>query len=143
MRSAPRPGPGTVPAVSLPSGTTGGPGTDSPAPSATGPGPAPRAPGATANPGAAARGGSALGVRDVADLIPAARTARAAITASGRGLSREALADRMRDDGHGVSNARASLLVKILKAEDTTTRLGAEPVTPDSSEPGEHPDRAA
>jgi hypothetical protein len=65
----------------------------------------------------------------VADLIPAARAARAALAATGRGLSRDALAKRMRDDGHGVSNARASLLVKILKAEATTSSLDAAPVT--------------
>lgn len=56
-------------------------------------------------------------IRTVADLIPAARAARTALAADGRSLSRDALADRMRDDGHGVSNARASLLVKILRAE--------------------------
>ena len=33
----------------------------------------------------------------------------------------------MRDDGHSVSNGRASLLVKILKAEDTVTALGPTP----------------
>jgi hypothetical protein len=33
-------------------------------------------------------------------------------------------------DGHGVSNARASLLVKILKAEENVTQLEPGPVTP-------------
>jgi hypothetical protein len=60
-----------------------------------------------------------------------ARAARAALAASGRRLSRDALADRMREDGHAVSNARAGLLVKILKAEDTTTPFGAGTTTPD------------
>ncbi|MFY1673165.1 DUF2637 domain-containing protein [Plantactinospora sp. WMMB334] len=64
-------------------------------------------------------------VRSVAHLIPAARAARAALTKSGRSLSRDALADVMRDDGHGVSNARASLLLKVLKAEESSC-LGAE-----------------
>jgi hypothetical protein len=59
----------------------------------------------------------------VANLIPAARAARTALAADGRSLSRDALADRMRDDGHGVSNARASLLVKILRAEEGLATL--------------------
>jgi len=56
----------------------------------------------------------------VADLTPAARTARAALVAEGRPLSRDALAERMRDDGHAVSNARASLLLKILRADEAS-----------------------
>jgi hypothetical protein len=54
----------------------------------------------------AGRGGGAHGVRDVAHLIPAARAARDALTAGGRTLSRDRLANRMREDGHGVSNER-------------------------------------
>ncbi|WP_239160227.1 DUF2637 domain-containing protein [Virgisporangium ochraceum] len=57
----------------------------------------------------------------VAHLVPAARAARAALSRDGRSLSRDNLADAMRDDGHGVSNARASLLVRILKAEARST----------------------
>jgi hypothetical protein len=38
-----------------------------------------------------------------------------------RSLSRDALADAIRDDGHGVFNARASLLLRILKAEPDAT----------------------
>jgi hypothetical protein len=56
-------------------------------------------------------------VRTVAHLIPAARAARAALVDSGRRLSRDGLAETMRIDGHGVSNAHASLLLKVLKAE--------------------------
>jgi hypothetical protein len=41
------------------------------------------------------------------------------LATEGRSLSRDALADAMRDDGHGVSNARASLLLKILKADNS------------------------
>ena len=119
--------PGTVPADVAPSGTTGGPGTDTARPSATEQGPAPGVPGARPTPGASARGGAALDIRDVADLIPAARAARAALAATGRRLSRDALADRMRDDGQGVSSARVSLLVKILKAEDSVTPFGPVP----------------
>ncbi|GLZ00671.1 DUF2637 domain-containing protein [Actinoplanes sp. NBRC 103695] len=62
-------------------------------------------------------GSSTVEVRSMAQLIPAARAARAALANAGRSLSRDNLADAMRDDGHGVSNARASLLLKILKAE--------------------------
>jgi hypothetical protein len=69
----------------------------------------------------AGRGGAATGLRDVADLIPAARTARAALTAAGRRLTRDALADRMRGAGHRMSNARVCLLVKVLRAEYTMT----------------------
>jgi hypothetical protein len=62
-------------------------------------------------------------VRDVARLIPAARAARDALAASGHTLSRDRLADRMRDDGHGVSNARASLLLRIPRAEENVTPI--------------------
>jgi hypothetical protein len=119
-----------------PSGTTGGPGTDRTGPAALDPRAVPGA-------GPAGRGGAANDARDVANLIPAARAARAALTATGRRLSRDALADRMRDDGHGVSNARAGLLVKILKAEDTATPIGPAPSAPDDEDPGGSPDIAA
>jgi len=79
----------------------------------------------------------------VANLLPAARTARTALAASGRRLSRDALADRMRDDGHAVSNARACLLLKILKAEDSVTLLGPAPAAMDLGDSGEQPDVAA
>jgi hypothetical protein len=35
------------------------------------------------------------------------------------------LADALRDDGHGVSNARASLLLKLLRAETNGTSIDA------------------
>jgi len=60
----------------------------------------------------------------VAGLVPAARAARDALAAEGRPLSRGTLAERMRADGHAVSNARASMLVKRLRAEETPP-LGA------------------
>jgi hypothetical protein len=72
----------------------------------------------------------------VAHLIPAARAARAALTADGRSLSRDNLADAMRNDGHGVSNERASLLVKILKAERGMTTISEPtPVHFDAPDP--------
>ncbi|MFG1881522.1 DUF2637 domain-containing protein [Micromonospora sp. NPDC049102] len=64
-------------------------------------------------------------IRAVAHLIPAARAAHAALAREGRSLSRDGLADAMRDDGYGVSNARASLLLKILREEEDTASFGA------------------
>jgi hypothetical protein len=75
-------------------------------------------PGGSVTPPGAGRGGAAPDVGDVADLIPAARAARAALADAGRRLTRDGLADRMRGAGCGVSNARACLLAKILRAED-------------------------
>jgi Protein of unknown function (DUF2637) len=82
----------------------------------------PSATGRTDDPGDRA---APVDIRTVAHLIPAARAARAALAAKGRSLSRDNLADVMRDDGHGVSNERASLLLKILKAEENVTPLDA------------------
>ncbi|GIF71880.1 DUF2637 domain-containing protein [Asanoa siamensis] len=78
-------------------------------------------------------------VGTVAHLIPAARTARTRLAREGRSLSRDNLADALRDSGHGVSNERASLLVKILKAERDTTTIGplstpTHPADPDKTE---------
>jgi hypothetical protein len=77
-----------------------------------------------------AGGGTLLGPRDVADLLPAARQARAALAAGGRTLSRDRLADRMREDGYGVSNARAGLLLKSLRAEGLAVLAEALPASP-------------
>jgi hypothetical protein len=73
-------------------------------------------------------------IRAVADLIPAAQAVRAALTADGRSLSRDALADRLRKDGWALSNARASLLLKMLKAEENVTLLGSVPAIPADSD---------
>ncbi|MGH3735265.1 MAG: DUF2637 domain-containing protein [Micromonosporaceae bacterium] len=69
----------------------------------------------------------ATDVADVADLLPAARSAHAALNAEGRPLSRPALAEHLRSAGHAVSNARASVLVKILKADGTGADNGGAP----------------
>ncbi|MDG4763334.1 DUF2637 domain-containing protein [Solwaraspora sp. WMMD406] len=70
-------------------------------------------------------------VQPVAHLLPAARAAvREALAATGRPPSRDRLADALRDDGHGVSNERASLLLKILKAEQDVPTIGAGSVRP-------------
>ena len=92
-------------------------------PSAGTPGDAGHAPpGRTGDPGHRA---APVDIRTVAHLIPAARAARAVLARDGRSLSRDALADAMREDGTGVSNERASLLLKILKAE-----AGVTPIAP-------------
>jgi hypothetical protein len=57
-------------------------------------------------------------------MIPAARAGRATLASDGRSLSRDNLADAIRDDGHGVFNERASLLLKILKAEQDMPAIG-------------------
>jgi hypothetical protein len=129
-----------------PSGTVPGGRTDDRAPSATGPadrpanptagtpgGPGQRATGGTGDPGD--RAAVPLDIRTVAHLIPAARAARATLARDGRSLSRDNLADAMRDDGHGVSNERASLLLKILKAERDVTAIGSATVRPRPREP--------
>jgi hypothetical protein len=53
----------------------------------------------------------------VAVLIPAARAAAAALHSQQRRVTRKALADVLRADGYGVSNARASELLRELKPE--------------------------
>lgn len=63
---------------------------------------------------------------EVAALVPAARTAARTLTAEGTPLSRKALAHQLRADGHQLSNATASTLVRVLRAETT-------PPTPDLS----------
>jgi hypothetical protein len=50
-------------------------------------------------------------------LVPAARAAATALDQQDRRLSRHALAEALRADGHAISNARTSALLTILKAE--------------------------
>jgi len=130
----------TVPDDQRTSGTVPAERTNTLAPSATGPAdrPADPTPGQLATPGnaAPARTGGAgnraapLDVRTVAHLIPGARAARTTLASDGRSLSRDNLADAMRDDGHGLSNERASLLLKILKAEQDVPAIGPASVRP-------------
>ncbi|MBU8858053.1 MULTISPECIES: DUF2637 domain-containing protein [unclassified Micromonospora] len=56
---------------------------------------------------------------EVAALVPAARTAVRTLVAEGTPLSRKALARQLRADGHQLSNATASALVRVLRAETT------------------------
>ena len=114
-----------------PSGTVPGERTNAPVPSATGQAdqpaeatastPGDAAPRETGDPGDRA---TPVDIRTVAHLIPAARAARATLANDGRSLSRDNLADAMRNDGHGVSNERVSFLLKILKAEQDVTTIG-------------------
>jgi hypothetical protein len=120
-----------------PSGTVPPERTNAPASSATGRAdpsaePTPGRPGTPSDAAPARTGDPAdratpADIRTVAHLIPAARAARATLATEGRSLSRDNLADAMRNNGHGVSNARASLLVKILKAEESLTQLKPAP----------------
>ncbi|RBJ09281.1 DUF2637 domain-containing protein [Micromonospora provocatoris] len=64
---------------------------------------------------------------EVAALVPAARTAARTLTAEGTPLSRKALARQLRADGHQLSNATASTLVRVLRAE---TSLPATDLSP-------------
>jgi hypothetical protein len=116
-----RPDQRTVPDSPVVPGTVPGTVHDNRPPSGTAETPAAPARPPAARPGTDGTGpagsGSPLALWDVTDLLPAARQARAALAAGGRTLSRDRLADRMREDGYGVSNARAGLLLKILRAE--------------------------
>ncbi|MBM0224501.1 DUF2637 domain-containing protein [Micromonospora sp. ATA51] len=58
---------------------------------------------------------------EVAALVPAARTAADTLTVEGTRLSRKALAHQLRADGHQLSNATASALVRVLRAETTAS----------------------
>ncbi|MDG4797192.1 DUF2637 domain-containing protein [Micromonospora sp. WMMD1082] len=119
--------PGTVPQTGPDSGPLAGPAADDliglQGPSATGR----TAEGTGSMPGRSSDTASApapLDVRPVAHLLPAARAARAALAATGRPLSRDRLVDAMRDNGLGVSNERASLLLKALRAEQVPLTSG-------------------
>lgn len=57
---------------------------------------------------------------DIAALIPAAQEAAKHLAAQGTTLSRTALAAQLRGEGHSLSNATASALVRILRTSETT-----------------------
>lgn len=59
---------------------------------------------------------------EVRGLLAAARLAAAEITGQGRPLSREAVMQVMRGNGHALSNARGSALVKLLRDEADASR---------------------
>ncbi|MDQ7905929.1 DUF2637 domain-containing protein [Phytohabitans sp. ZYX-F-186] len=95
--------------------------------------------GRTGNPG---HRSAPVDIRAVAHLIPAARAGRAVLHRDGRSLSRDALAIAMRDDGYGVSNARAGVLVRVLRAEEGVTPMAPSSVAV-ASEPDDRPPLAA
>ncbi|MEW2476271.1 hypothetical protein AB0875_21015 [Micromonospora gifhornensis] len=82
---------------------------------------------------------SHAGVRDggpeIAALVPVARTAAGALAAQGTPLSRQALARQLRADGHQLSNATTSALVRVLRAE-TTPADQLQQVPRDRTSPG-------
>ncbi|WP_431728314.1 DUF2637 domain-containing protein [Verrucosispora sp. TAA-831] len=67
---------------------------------------------------------------EVAALVPIARTAARALAAQGTPLSRKALARQLRADGHQLSNATASALVRVLRAEPTPPRQLSPDLSP-------------
>lgn len=55
---------------------------------------------------------------DLAPLLPAARTARDELIREGRTVSRDALAQRLRGNGHAIRNNRVSELLNALRREE-------------------------
>ncbi|MFG3601625.1 DUF2637 domain-containing protein [Micromonospora chersina] len=90
---------------------------------------------ATADQGPAVRDRRDSGppVRDrgpqITALVPAARTAAHRLATDGTPLSRKELARQLRADGHHLSNATASALVRVLRAE----AVAPAPASPDLS----------
>jgi hypothetical protein len=76
---------------------------------------------------------------DVRGLLPVARQAADELAREGRPLSREALAEVLRRQGHAMSNARASALVKLIRdqpADAPTDQAGhVEPVSNATTSP--------
>jgi hypothetical protein len=72
---------------------------------------------------------------DVRELLPVARKAADDMARDGRPLSREALAEVLRRQGHAMSNARASALVKLLRDQPADT----EPNGDDTSVSAQRP----
>ncbi|GGN99286.1 hypothetical protein GCM10010112_92970 [Actinoplanes lobatus] len=63
---------------------------------------------------------------DVRELLPVAREAADSLARQGRPLSREALAEVLRGQGHAMSNARVSALVKLIREQPGTAETAAE-----------------
>ncbi|MGW5672391.1 hypothetical protein ACWEVO_31390, partial [Micromonospora sp. NPDC003776] len=69
---------------------------------------------------------------EITELVPAARTAAHILATQGTPLSRKGLARQLRADGRHLSNATASALARVLRAEAIPPGRGpssAEPVT--------------
>jgi Protein of unknown function (DUF2637) len=81
---------------------------------------------------------TAIGVPErVSELLPAARAARARLLASGRRVSRDALAGQLRADGHPAANALVSSVHQALSADPATQ--GADDVGPPDAPTGARP----
>jgi hypothetical protein len=65
----------------------------------------------------------------VTDILPAAISAAADLAVEGRPVSRETLSEKLREQGHAISTARASTLVKIVKALPTGTDPDSDAIT--------------
>ena len=57
----------------------------------------------------------------IADLLPAARAAANGIRRDGHRLTRDALAARLRENGHPVGNSRLTPLLQVLRNESAAT----------------------
>ena len=66
---------------------------------------------------------------DLVPLLPAARAARDELIRDGRTVSRDALAHRLRRNGHAIRNNRVSELLNALRREEATLD-GARPKVP-------------
>lgn len=79
-------------------------------------------------------------VADVSALVPAARAAAQTLTSQGVPLNRTTLARQMRADGHALSTATATALIRLLRndtpAEDSSGLPAAEPVDSGTSVTG-------
>ncbi|MEV0154911.1 hypothetical protein AB0H57_14355 [Micromonospora sp. NPDC050686] len=60
---------------------------------------------------------------DISALVPTGRAAARTLAEQGLPLSRKALAHHLRADGHQLSNATASALLRLLRAEATPAAL--------------------
>jgi hypothetical protein len=77
-----------------------------------------KAPARLGDPGTAAASVPAPGtVPGIADMLPAARAARDGLLREGRDLTRDALAARLRANGHPIRNARLTPLLRTLRSE--------------------------
>ena len=66
-------------------------------------------------------------IADVAHLLPAATAAHGMLARQGRPLTHKALTQRLRADGQPISNARAAILMKILKSSNAGQNQDREP----------------
>ncbi|MEU8370065.1 DUF2637 domain-containing protein [Micromonospora tulbaghiae] len=66
--------------------------------------------------------------QDLVPLLPAARTARAELTREGQTVSRDALARRLRRNGHSIRNSGVSKLLAALRREERPVN-GSRPTT--------------